>query len=135
MIFQLIVLRGISKPQTGELFLFSGMDYCLAEISTIGGRFLNNKKKGVSGRKPLPLLDILPKIECLSPRESLTILEKDPKAFGLVPKREGDYFKSFDERMYNDSQFQRPYKVKLFSRAERSKKYSFYFFRHMTKFT
>ena len=118
LIFQLIVLRGISKPQTGELFLFSGMDYCLAEISTIGGRFLNNKKKGVSGRKPLPLLDILPKIECLSPRESLTILEKDPKAFGLVPKREGDYFKSFDERMYNDSQFQRPYKVKLFSRAE-----------------
>lgn len=99
LIFQLIVLRGISKPQTGELYLFSELDYCLAEIN----QFWDKKRV---------LLDLLPKITCLSPRESLEQLNRNPSAFGLVPisSREGDYFKSFDERLYRESQFQRPYK-------------------------
>ena len=108
LIFQLIVLRGISKPETGELYLFSELDYCLAEVN----QFRDRRSDHGGGRILLVLLDLLPKIACLSPRESLQRLQENSSAFGLVPitSREGDYFKSFDDRLYKESQFQRPYK-------------------------
>ena len=82
LIFALCILRGITNPKTGALWLASNDDYYLIELTlpivTNEGNLTNKK------RKPISITDIIPKITCLSPRQSLEQLQEKEDHYDLI---------------------------------------------------
>ena len=109
LIFALCILRGITNPKTGALWLASNDDYYLIELTlpivTNEGNLTNKK------RKPISITDIIPKITCLSPRQSLEQLQEKEDRYDLIQieNKAGFWHKGFDSRKFSSSQFPRPF--------------------------
>ncbi len=103
LVFALFILGGLTNPTDGGLWLCRPQDYLIVEITL-------PKNVTEAQRKPLTLFDILPKVECLAPRECLDLLTKDPGNAGLISERLGCYLMGFDPAKYASNQYQRPYK-------------------------
>lgn len=104
LIFSLAVLRGVVNPSSGLTWLAHKSDFTIIELTVP-----TVPQKKSSERKPVLLLDILPKITCLSPNQSWEALKSDETSYDLH-KVNDNWYMGLDVRQYNGSQFQRPYK-------------------------
>lgn len=112
LIFALIVLGGLTNPANGQLWLCRPTDYHIVELTLPQVSAAAAQHHDKSKRKAILLLDILPKINCLSPNECLDVLQKDANASGLFPltNHPGCWNMGFDLNMFKTSQYQRPFK-------------------------
>ena len=116
LLFGLIILGGLTNPSNGTLWLCKDLDYYIVELTLPQNRITTNAQNNSNRREPILLLDILPKISCLSPRESLAALENNPEASGLreIENLLGCWTMGLDQGKYESSQYQRPYKRLFF---------------------
>ena len=109
LIFGLTILGGLSNPRNGNLWLCNPEDFYLMEL-TLPRQNSNVNQKDTTEKKPILLLNILPKILSLSPQKSLQILQNDPHAAGLLKVKDGQYKMGLDPKIFESAQYQRPYK-------------------------
>ena len=114
LIFALTILGGITNPKNGVLWLCRKIDYYLLEVTlpkNYNQKLPNNVPK-TTEREPILLLNILPKITCLSPKESFKELSESADAAGLIPEKErpGCFKMGFDRTKFESTQYQRPFR-------------------------
>ena len=89
------------------------MDYYLLEVTLPKNpQKLPNDHAQKTEREPILLLNILPKITCLSPKDSLQELVLSDDAAGLIPETErpGCFKMGLDRNKFETPQYQRPYR-------------------------
>ena len=112
LIFAITILGGLTNPENGNLWLCRKPDYYLLEVTLPKNYQKPPKDAQKTEREPILLLNILPKIKCLTPKESLQELKLSADACGLIPEqqRPGCFKKGLDQNKFESPQYQRPFR-------------------------
>ena len=113
LIFAIAIIGGLTNPENGNLWLCRKQDYYLLEVTLPKNpQKLPNDHAQKTEREPILLINVLPKITCLSPKDSLQELVLSDDAAGLIleTERPGCFKMGLDRNKFGTPQYQRPYR-------------------------